>query len=105
MKKARSVMKEVIGKMHQHSKSELPCNPFVDEKYMILQTEVAKKFNDFFTDISPSLGRKIPTPIKFLESFLKKGSTALPKRCLTKYKLKEVFFSLKIKNSAGADEI
>ena len=56
-------MKEIIGgKMHQHNKSKLPRKLFVDKKYITLETEVAIKFNKFFTEIDPSLARKIPTP-------------------------------------------
>ena len=105
MKKTWSVMKEIIGKMHQHNKSKLTRKLFVDKKYITLETEIAKKFNEFFTEIGPSLARKISTPIKLFESFLKKTSTTLPERCLTINELKDAFFSLKMNKSTGADEI
>ena len=38
MNKAWSVMKEIIGKVHQHNKSKLPCKISVDEKYITLET-------------------------------------------------------------------
>ena len=98
-------MKEIIGNIHQHNKSILPRKFFVDKKYITLETEIAKKFNEFFTEIGPSLGRKIPTPSKPFESILKKTSTTLPERCLTINELKYAFFSLKMKKSPGADEI
>ena len=63
-------MKETIGKMHQHNKSKLPCKLFIDKKYITLKTEIAEKFNEFFTEIGPSLARKIPTQSKLFESFL-----------------------------------
>ena len=62
-------MKEIIGNMGQHNKSKLPRKLFVDKKYITLETEIAKKFNEFFTEIGPSLARKIPTPSKPFESF------------------------------------
>ena len=65
-------MKEILGKVHQHNKSKRPRKLFVDKKYITLETEIAKKFNEFFTEISPSLARKIPTLSKPFESFLKK---------------------------------
>ena len=65
-------MKGIIGKMHQHNNSKLPRKLFVDKKYITLETEIAKKFNEFFIEIGPSLARKIPTPSKPFESFLKK---------------------------------
>ena len=55
-------MKEIIGKMNQHNKSKIPRKLFDDKKYIILETEIAKKFIEFFTEIGPSLARKIPTP-------------------------------------------
>ena len=64
--------------MHQHNKSKLPRRLFVDKIYVTLETEVAKKFNEFFTEIGTSLARKIPTPSKPFESFLKKTSTTFP---------------------------
>ena len=72
IKKAWSVMKKIIGKMHQHNKSKLPRKLFVDKKYITLETGIAKKFNEFFTEIGTSLARKIPTPSQPFESFLKK---------------------------------
>ena len=98
-------MKEIVDKMHQHNKSKLSRRLFVDKKYITLETEIAKKFNEFFTEIGPSLARKISTPSRPFESFFKKGSTILPERCLTINELKDAFFSLKMNKSTGADEI
>ena len=92
MKTTWSVMKKIIGKMHQHNKSKLPRKLFVNKKYITLETKIAKKFNEFFTGIGPSLARKIPTPSKPFESFLKKASTILPERCLTINEIKGTFF-------------
>ena len=78
---------------------------FVDKKYITLETEIAKKFNDFFTEIGPSLARKIPAPSQPFENFLKKASTTLLEKYLTINKLKDASFSLKMNTSTGADEI
>ena len=51
MKKTWSEMKEIIRKTHQHNKSKLPRKLFVDKKYITLETEIAKKFNELFTEI------------------------------------------------------
>ena len=67
-----SVMKEIVGNTHQHSKSKPPRKPFVDKKYITLETEIAKMFNEFFTQIGLSLAKKIPTLLKSLESFFLK---------------------------------
>ena len=62
-------------------------------------------FNEFFTEIEPSLARKIPSPSKPFESFLKKASTTLPERYLNINELKDAFFPLKMDKSNGADKI
>ena len=98
-------MKEIMGEIHQNGKSKLPRKPFVDKKYITLETEIAKKFDEFFTEISSSLARKIPTPCNPFETFLKKASTTSPEKCLTMNDLKDAFFSLKMNKSTGADEI
>ena len=59
MKKTWRAMKEMLGKMHQHNKSELPLKITVDKKYIALVTEIAKRFDEFFTNISPYLARKL----------------------------------------------
>ena len=96
-------MREIIGKMHQHNKSKLPHKLFVDKKYITLEKQIAKKFNEFFTKIGPSLARKIPTPSKPFEGFLEKARIIIPERCLTINELKDAFFSLKMNKSTGAD--
>ena len=105
MKKTWTVMQEVTGKVHQHNKSKLPRRLIVDKKFITLKTEIAKKFNEFFTEIGPSLARKIPTLSKPFEVFLKKASITLPERHLTINELKDAFSSLKINKSTGAYEI
>ena len=62
MKKKWSVIKGIIGKMHHNNKSKLSRKLLVGKKYITLETEIAKKFNDFVTEIGPSLTRNIPTP-------------------------------------------
>ena len=98
-------MKEIIGKMHQHNKSKLPRKLLADKKYITLETEIAKKFNEFFTEVSPSLARKVPTPSNPFEIFSNEPSTTLPERYLTRNELMDVFFSLKMSKSTGAYEI
>ena len=62
-------MREKIGQMHQYNKFKLPHKLFVHRKYVTLETEIVKKFNEFFTEIGLSLARKIPTPSKCNEIF------------------------------------
>ena len=69
--------------MHQDNKSKLSHKLLVGKKYITLETEIAKKFNYFVTEIGSSLTRNILTPSKPFGNFLKKVSTTLPERCLT----------------------
>ena len=85
-------MKEIIGKMHQHNKSKLPLKLLVDKKYITLETEIAKKFNEFFTEVGPSLSRKIPTPSKPSVSFLKKKQHHLTGKMSYHKRIKERLF-------------
>ena len=94
-------MKEIISNMHQQNKSNQPCKLFVGKKYITLETEMAKKLNEFFTEIGPSFEKDIPTPSKPFESFFKKASTTLPERYLNINKLKDPFFSLKMNKSTA----
>ena len=98
-------MKEIIGKVHQHKKSKLPRNLIADKKCIILETEITKKFDEFFLEIGPSLAEEIPIPSKSFEIFLKKVSTSLPEKYLTINELRNLFFCPKTKKSTGADEI
>ena len=63
MEKTWRVMKEIIGKMHQHDKRKLPRKCFVEKNYITLETEIAKKFNIFFIEVGPPLATKVPTPL------------------------------------------
>ena len=101
MEKTWSVMKEIIGKVHQHNKSKILRKLFVDRRYTTLETEIAKMFHEFFTEIGPSLTRTTPDPSKPFESFLKRASTTYH----TINALTDAFFSLKINKSIDADEI
>ena len=62
-------------------------------------------FNESFTDIEPSLARKIFSPSKPFERFSKKASATLPERYLNINELKDAFFSLKMNKSTGAEKI
>ena len=55
MKKYVSVTREIIDKMHQHNKSKLARRHINDKKCITLELEIAKKFNEFFTEIGPHL--------------------------------------------------
>ena len=98
-------MEEIISKMHQRNESKLPRKHFVDKNYIILETEIAKKLNEFLTEIVPFLASEISTLSKPIERLLKKPSTTLPERYLNTNDLKDPFFSLKMNKSTGADEI
>ena len=62
-------MKQIIDTMDQHKKSKLSHNLTGDKKYIILETEIAKKFNEFFKEMDLSLARIIPNPSSTFEFF------------------------------------
>ena len=91
--------------MNQHNKSRLPRKVIVDKKYITLETELAKKLNELFTEIGSSLARKFSTPSKLFQSFLKKVRTTLHERHVTINELQDAFFLPKDEQETGANEI
>ena len=67
-------MKEKISKMHQLNKSKILRKLFIGKIYITLETEIGKKFNECFTEIGPSLTRKIPTPSNHFESLFERNA-------------------------------
>ena len=50
--------------MHQQNKSKLPGKLIDGKKYITWETEITKKWNQFFTESGPTAAWKIPTPSK-----------------------------------------
>ena len=95
MKKSCSVMKEIIGKMHQHNKLKLPRRLFVDKKYIFFRERQLKGSINFSQILVHLLQERFLLRVSSLKVFWKKTSTALPERCRTIKELKDAFFSLK----------
>ena len=64
--------------------------------------KIADAFNDFFTNIGQKLASQIPKSSKTFEIYLNKVNVIIP---LLLNKLKDAFFSLKIIESSGVDNV
>ena len=62
MEKTWSAIKEIVAELHQFNRSKHPRKLFVNRKYITLEAEIVKKFNELFTEISSSLVRNISYP-------------------------------------------
>ena len=60
-KKTWSIMKELIGK-NKIYKWSFPQKIVIDTTEIVGETKIANEFNNFFTNIGPTLAQKIPQP-------------------------------------------
>ena len=58
-KKIWGVMKELIGKA-RNTESSLPIKLVIEKKEVTEIKDIAKKFNNFFTNVGPNLAKKVP---------------------------------------------
>ena len=84
-------MKELLGKTNKPG-SRLPTRFVIKKNDVTSEIGIANEFNKLFTNIGPQLARKIPTPSRTFESFLKKIDITMPADSVTIDELKEVFF-------------
>ena len=97
-------MKELIGKIKLKS-SNLPGRITVNEVDIFDERKIANEFNGFFTNIESKLASKIPNASTTFESYL--NYILLWKQSNSRWmnELKDAFFSLKINESPGYDDI
>ena len=62
-------MKELISNMHQQNKSNLPRKLFVDQKYITLEIEIAKKLNEFSQKLVHLLQERFLLQVSLLKVF------------------------------------
>ena len=90
MNLSTQVIKNYLSQLKSVQKSNA-CR----EIKVAIDTEVnAKHFNTFFIKIGPRLAKKIETPVKTFEAYLKKCKTIQPENPLTVNELKDAFFFL-----------
>ena len=65
------------------------------------ETQIAKNFNKFFTEIDPRLAKEIETPIILFGDYLKHCDAKHPDTPVSINKLKDVFFPLQVNKSSG----
>ena len=97
-------MKELIGKIKLKS-SNLPRRITVNDVDIFDERKIANEFNGFFTNIESKLASKIPYASTTFESYL--NYILLWKQSNSRWmnELKDAFFSLKINESPGYDDI
>ena len=102
--KKQSIIKELIGKIKLKS-SNLPRRITVNDVDIFDERKIANEFNGFFTNIESKLASKIPNASTTFESYL--NYILLWKQSNSRWmsELKDAFFSLKINESPGYDDI
>ena len=103
-KKTWSIMKELIGKIKLKS-SNLPRRITVNEVDIFDKRKIENEFNAFFTNIGSKLASKIPNASTTFESYINKPDSIMKTKQLSMNELKDAFFSLKINESPGYDDI
>ena len=96
------IMKEIIGKKKCNNET-LPKHLIVDEIEIQDAKSIAEKFNEFFVNIEPNLGNKIPQSDLTFESYLPTANTTLNETVLSEDEFEEAFKSLKRNKAPGHD--
>lgn len=104
MKKTWGTMKEIIGKARTRHKS-LPKKLIVGGKDVLEPSQIARKFNNYFVNVGPTLAGKIGHSNGSFTDYLNRTDKIFPEHPLTISELKDAFFSLKSNKSSGIDEI
>ena len=72
----------------------------------ITETEpIAENFNKYFPQIGPNFSKDIGTSTKNFNEWIKKHGTTQLEKVISANEFKDAFFSLKINESAGYDDI
>ena len=66
---------------------------------------IAKNFNRYFTEIRPTLTKKVDSSSVNFHKYLQACNITQPEKDLTVNELKDAFFSLKLNKSPGYDEV
>ena len=90
-KKTWCIMKELIVKA-KINKSSLPPKIVTDKTEILGETNIAKEFNNFFSDAGLKLAKKIPESCRPFESYMKNVSSEMENKPLSINELKDTFF-------------
>ena len=96
-------MKELIGKAKINI-SSLPPKIVTDKTEILGEKNTANEFNNFFTDISLKLAKKIPEPSLPFESYMKNISSEMENKLLSINELRDAFLKY-INRSTRQDDI
>ena len=84
-------MKELVGKV-RIKKSSLSFKIVTDKTDILGEKNITNEFNNFFTDISLKLAKKIPESSQPFESYMKKVNSEMENIPLFINELKDAFF-------------
>ena len=97
-------MKELVGKIKPKS-SNLPRRITVNKVDIFDERKIANEFNTFFANIGSKLASEILNASKTFETYINKPDFIMETKRLSMNELKDAFFSLKINQSPGYDDI
>ena len=77
----------------------------MEEKEITDIKSIAENLNRYFTEIGPTLAKKIDSPSVNVYKYLEAYNITQPEKDLTVNELKDAFFPLKLNESPGYDEV
>ena len=80
--------------------TNIPRKLTIDKVDIYNKLEIVDPSNDFFTNIGQNLASQIPKSFKTFEIYINKVNVIVDSKPLSINKLKDAFFSLKIKDQA-----
>ena len=87
-----------------YSKS-LPEKLKVNNNIIIINSDIAETFNNYFSNVGFNLAQKLPNSTKHFSEFLTESFSQMSDQIITVKELKNAFISLKVNKSTGYDEI
>ena len=103
-KKTWRILKEITGKLKLHE-SSFPKMLKSGNNSCSSEPEIAKEFNNFFTNIGPRLAEKIPQVNQSFKDYLIYNNNEMENNELTFDEFEKAFKSLKRNKSSGIDDI
>ena len=103
-KKTWKTMKDLIGKAKIY-KSSLPQKIRVKKTDIFDQEKIATEFNRFFANVGLMPAKQIAESENTFESYLVKTSPTIPHKSVSINELRDPFFSLKLNECTGYDQI
>ena len=103
-KKTWQIMKEINGKLKQKA-INLPKILKIGSNTLSNKNDIAKEFNNFFTNVGPKLAEKIPLVQQSFEDYLSQSETSMDNDELSFEEFETAFKSLKRNKASGVDDL